>query len=361
MTIATLTRRVARLRGLPGAMSLTMATEPVPKLGQDEVLVEIRANSLNYHDHMVLSGMIAVADGRIPLSDGAGTVIAAGPAVQTLVPGDPVIGTFFVDWEDGRPNPDSVGRITGDSFDGFAADYVVMPERCFTRMPAGLSFAEAATISCSGVTVWAAIAAAGGLTADSVVVVQGTGGVALWGLLLAKSFDAKAVALTSSQRKADALRLLGADLTVDYAANPSWADSVREFTNGRGADLIFEVTGGASVGQSIASCRMGGHIAALGFRDELGTVISVPELLLNHITIAGLAVGSHRAQRELVDHIERTGLKPHVGRTFPSEAIAEAFEAFLERDNIGKVVLENSSLHMPAASQRGRSAHQLGN
>lgn len=296
-------RTCVRLKGQPSSLSLTMCEEELPPPSADDVIVRIRASSLNYHDYLVITGGIPVTDGRIPLSDGAGTVIAVGPAVKDLAVGDDVIGTFFADWTGGQPTPDALADILGDSVDGFAADYVSMPERCFTRMPEGLDFSQAATIPCAGVTAWTALTGDGGLQPGNVVVVQGTGGVAVWTLQLAKAMGARVIALTSSQEKSARLTSLGADLVIDYIAQPAWSSTVMEFTGGIGADLIVEVVGGASLGQSIAACRMGGRVAAIGFLADTIAPVAIPDLLLRHIRISGRAVGSHADQKDLVEYI----------------------------------------------------------
>ncbi len=337
--IAQLQRRGVQLKGQPSSLSLASFEEGVPPSSFDEVIVEIHASSLNYHDYLVMTGAIPVADGRIPLSDGAGTVIAAGPAVEGFAAGDKVIGTFFSDWTCGQPTPDALAKIAGDSVDGFAADYVTMPERCFTRMPEGLDFAEAATIPCAGVTAWTALTGDGGLQSGSVVVVQGTGGVAIWTLQLAKSMGAKVIALTSSQEKSTRLTSLGADLVIDYTSEPDWSSAVMEFTGGIGADLIVEVVGGVSLGQSIAACRMGGRIAAIGFLADTIAPVAIPDLLLRHIRISGRAVGSHADQKNLVEYINKKSIKPFVGKSFDLNELKKAFEALESKKVFGKIAI----------------------
>jgi NADPH:quinone reductase-like Zn-dependent oxidoreductase len=336
-----LTRRVVRLQMPPSPASLQFSEEKLPQLSPDDVLVRVRASSLNYHDYLVLIGAIAVADGRIPLSDGAGTVVATGPNVKRFVPGDSVLGTFFPDWCDGRPVPEALSRITGDSVDGFAADYVVMPERCLTRMPRGLSFSEAATLPCAGVTAWTAITGDGGLNPGSVVLVQGTGGVSIWALQLAKAMGAKVVALTSSNEKSKTLRSLGADLILDYTADKDWVPSVMDFTRGQGVDLVIEVVGGANLARSISACRMGGRIAAIGFLADTSAQLDIPDLLLRHISISGRAVGSHADQNDLVSYVEEKGIKPFIGGEFDIGSISKAFDAFLSSDVFGKIIVMN--------------------
>lgn len=334
-------RRCVRLKVQPSSISLGYFEEALPPPSFDEVIVEIRASSLNYHDYLVMTGVIPVADGRVPLSDGAGTVIAVGPAVKGLAPGDKVMGVFFPDWTGGEPTPDALANIAGDSVDGFAADYVAMPEQCFTRIPEGLSFKEAATIPCAGVTAWTALTGDGGLQPGSVVVVQGTGGVAIWTLQLAKSMGAKVIALTSSQKKSATLTSLGADLVIDYTSEPEWSSAVMEFTGGRGADLVVEVVGGAGFGQSIAACRMGGRIAAIGFLSDTIAPVAIPDLLLRHIRISGRAVGSREDQENLVKYINEKSINPIVGKSFHMEKLSDAFKEFEIKENVGKISIIN--------------------
>lgn len=335
-----LQRKGVRLRVDASAISFVPFDEVLPPPSSDEVIAQIRASSLNYHDYLVLTGAIPVADGRIPLSDGAGIVVAVGSSVKDFAPGDNVLGTFFPDWPGGKPTPGALASITGDSVDGFAANYVTMPRRCFTSMPEGLSFAQAATIPCAGVTAWTALTSDGGLHPGDVVVVQGTGGVAIWTLQLAKSMGAKVIALTSSKEKSATLVSLGADLVIDYISEPDWPAAVMEFTAGAGADLIVEVVGGSNFSQSVTACRMGGRIAAIGFLADTIAPIAIPDLLLRHIRISGRAVGSHASQKDLVEYIDKKSIKPFVGKSFDLTELKNAFEALESRKTFGKIAIE---------------------
>lgn len=331
--------KCVRLKVGPSSISVQFFEEALPHPSSNEVIVRIHASSLNYHDYLVMTGAIPVADGRIPLSDGAGTVVAVGSGVEGLAPGDRVIGTFFPNWFGGQPTPDAVADIAGDTVDGFAADYVVMSARSFTPLPAGLSFSEAAIIPCAGVTAWTALTRDGGVAAGAVVVVQGTGGVAIWALQLAKSMGARVIALTSSREKCATLQSLGADLIIDYTAEPDWPSAVMEFTDGTGADLIVEVVGGANIAQSIAACRMGGRIAAIGFLADAIAPVFIPGLLLRHIKISGRAVGSHADQKSLIDYIDNNSIHPFVGNVFTLNEIEKAFDELKQKKVCGKIVL----------------------
>ena len=335
-----LTGRVVRLQGSPPSISLQLAEERLPQLSPEDVLVRVHASSLNYHDYLVFTGAISVADGRIPWSDGAGTVVAAGSDVKDLAPGDNVLGTFFPNWRAGKPVPEALSRITGDSVDGFAADYVAMPEWYFTRMPRGLSFNEAATLPCAGVTAWTALTEDGGLEPGSIVLIQGTGGVSIWALQLAKSMGAKVVALTSSEEKSIALRSLGADLVLDYEADKDWVSSVMEFTEGCGVDLVIEVVGGANLARSISACRMDGRIAAIGFLADISAHLEIPDLLLRHIRISGRAVGSHADQNALVEYIEDKEIIPFIGCVFNLDNIDDIIDIYKNRKSLGKIIID---------------------
>ncbi|MFA7585768.1 MAG: NAD(P)-dependent alcohol dehydrogenase [Novosphingobium sp.] len=334
-------RRGVRLKVQPSSISLQSFEEVLPAPLPDEVVVEVRASSLNYHDYLVLTGAIPVADGRIPLSDGAGTVVAAGSAVKEFALGDNVLGIFFPDWVRGKPTPETLVNIAGDSVDGFAASHVVMPERRFTPMPEGLGFMEAATIPCAGVTAWTALTGDGGIEPGDVVVIQGSGGVAIWTLQLAKSMGARVIALTSSREKSATLASLGADLTIDYKSQPDWALPVIEFTGGAGADLIVDVVGGAGFSQSIAACRMGGRIAAIGFLADTIAPVAIPDLLLRHIRISGRAVGSREDQENLVKYISGKSINPVVGKSFYMEKLSDAFKEFERNETVGKISIVN--------------------
>jgi len=316
--------------------------EPRPP-GPGEVLVRVRASSLNYHDYAVVAGQIPAADGRVPMSDGAGEIVEVGPEIDcaglqpTLKPGDAVISTFFPRWLDG---PIQQEGVPGDSADGFACEYATVPALGLTRQPTGYTHAEAATLPCAALTAWRALMVEGSLRPGEVVVIQGTGGVSLFALQFAKAAGAKVIATSSSEEKLERLRQLGADHVINYRAQPRWAGAVAEFTGGAGADHIVEVGGSQTLAQSLRACRVGGHVAMIGVLTGREGPVSTAMLMWKNIRLQGITVGSRRHQLDMLRAIETIGLRPVIDSHFPLERIADAFRHQESGRHFGKIVLD---------------------
>jgi NADPH:quinone reductase-like Zn-dependent oxidoreductase len=214
---------------LPATLeSLVLVDMPDPgSPGAGEIRVRIRASSLNYHDYAVVTGAIAAADKRVPMSDGAGDVVAIGEGVTDFAVGDAVVSTFFPNWNDGERRGLGFDRVPGDGLDGYAREEVVCPTFYFTHVPKSYSHAEAATLTCAGVTAWRALVVNGGLKAGDTVLVQGTGGVSIFALQIAKAMGATVVATSSSDEKLSRLKALGADHLVNYRTHEKWGKAVR--------------------------------------------------------------------------------------------------------------------------------------
>src|ERR1700712_4904711 len=232
------------------------APSPTPKPG--EVLVRVHARSLNYRDLMVLQGLVPVAEGTIPLSDGAGEVIAVGQGVSRLAVGDRVVSQFFPRWRSGAPTAEKLAIVTGDQIDGFAAEEVVVAATNVTPIPDSLSFAEAATLPCAALTSWRALAVETQIKPGSTVLVQGTGGVSLFGLQFAKAMGARVIATPSSPEKEARLKAMAADATINYRDRPEWGKQAFDLTDGRGIDAVIDVGGPGNLDQSVQSLRIGG-------------------------------------------------------------------------------------------------------
>lgn len=335
------TMTALRLRSPGGLQNLYPTTEEARKPKPGEVLVRVRASSINYHDYGVVTGSIPSVDGRIPLSDGAGEVLEIGEGVDALAPGDSVVSTFFPDWLDGRARPIDTRAIPGDRIDGFAREYVSMPATAFTRAPRGYTHAEAATLPCAGLTAWRALMVDGPLQPGEVVLVQGSGGVSIFALQFAKAVGATVIATSSSDEKLERLRALGADHLINYRTNKEWGSAVRALTDGRGADHVVEVGGPDTLPQSIAACAMGGHIALLGVLTGREGTLSTGQLLSNQIRLQGLTVGSRRQQLDMIRAIEATGLRPVIDKSrFQLEELAQAFRFQESNRHFGKITID---------------------
>ncbi|HEU0229459.1 MAG TPA: NAD(P)-dependent alcohol dehydrogenase [Burkholderiaceae bacterium] len=315
------------------------ASEPRPP-GVGEVAVRIRASSLNYHDLGVVSGRMPPSEQRIPMSDGAGEIIAVGAGVEEFAIGDHVVSTFFPDWLDGNPRHAGFGRTPGDGIDGYAREQATMPATAFTHAPHGYSHAEAATLTTAGLTAWRALFENGQLKSGEAVLVQGTGGVSIFALQLAKRAGAQVIATSSSDEKLDKLRALGADAVINYRDDPEWGTTVRRLTDGRGVDHVVEVGGPATLAQSITASRVGGHIAVIGVLSGRTSQLPLSQALSRQVRLQAILVGNRRQQQDFIRAIEATGLRPVIDRHFPLDEIVAAFQHQASGRHFGKIVLD---------------------
>jgi NADPH:quinone reductase-like Zn-dependent oxidoreductase len=334
--------RSARI-GAPASLdSIKLAVGDVPIPAADEVLVRIEASSLNFHDFLVVSGIIPQPAGRIPLSDGAGIIEAVGSSVSDFKTGDRVMGLFFPLWLDGPPSPENNAMVSGENVDGFGADYVCVKSNAITPIPAGFSAAEAAAIPCAGVTAWRGLTETADLKAGETLLIQGTGGVSLFALQIAKQLGAIVIATSSSDEKLARLGQMGADHLINYRTTPDWATAARAVTGGRGVDVVLDVGGSETLPQSISACRMGGRVVAVGVLSGAIMTIPLPPLVLNHISVSGLAVGSKWHQLQFVEFLDRTGIRPVISSTFPLEELAAAFLHQASNKHFGKIAVSMS-------------------
>ncbi|HCD3312524.1 MULTISPECIES: zinc-dependent alcohol dehydrogenase family protein [Enterobacter cloacae complex] len=313
------------------------------KPGYGQIRVALHATSLNFHDLLVASGAVPSADQRILMADGAGIVEATGEGVSEFRPGDRVISTFFPQWPDGTPF-ESVGdfQLTpGDGCDGFATEYVIRPASHFTHSPQGWSHAEAATLTTSGLTAWRALVVDAKLKAGDTVLTLGTGGVSVTALQIAKSMGAKVIATSSSDEKLARLGELGADHLINYRTNPQWGKTVKEITNGRGADVIVEIGGPGTLTQSIEAVRIGGHIALIGVLTGTEGTVPTAMLMAKQANLKGLIVGSRRMQQDLVSAMNQTGIRPVISDQFTGlSSIVDALCHMAGKKHFGKITVE---------------------
>src|SRR5215831_1845475 len=276
-----------------GIDSLELVERPTPQPGPGEVLIKIRAVSLNYRDLMMVKGLYnpRLRLPRIPCSDGAGEVTAVGQGVSAWKPGDRVCGIFMQNWLDGPPTPAKIKGALGGDIDGMLAEYVLLKETGIVRFPEHLGFEEAATLPCAAVTAWSALAA-GGVTSGSTVLIQGTGGVSIFALQLAKLRGARVIGISSSEAKLQRACSLGLDKGLDYGETPEWDRWVLEQTNGEGVDLVVEVGGVGTLPLSLRAVKMGGVIAQIGVLTGPADPISIPTVLHKQVHIRGIYVGS---------------------------------------------------------------------
>jgi NADPH:quinone reductase-like Zn-dependent oxidoreductase len=321
--------------------SLTLVDLPdAPAPGPGEIKVRIRASSLNFHDYAVVKGMIPSADGRIPMSDGAGEVVAVGDDVAEFKVGDSVVSTFFPFWLDGTPPNDAFTRVPGDGLDGYAREEVTAPMTWFTRAPAGYSHAEAATLTCAGLTAWRALVVNGQIKAGDTVLVQGTGGVSIFALQFAKAMGATVIATSSSVEKLERLKALGADHLINYKETEAWGGAVRGLTDGLGVDHVVEIGGAGTLDQSMIAARIGGHISLIGILAGYAGPVSTVTLMGKQLRVQGITVGTRKQQLDMIRAIEATGIKPVLDKSFPLAGLGDAFRHQESGTHFGKIVVE---------------------
>ena len=333
--------KAIQLRSPGGLDNLILVDLPDPgEPAPGEIRVRLHASSLNYHDLGVVTQADWQADGRIPMSDGAGVVEAVGAGVAEFKPGDHVVSCFFPTWQDGPATLGDFSTVPGDGVNGYAREMVIGPATSFTLAPKGFSHAEAATLTTAGLTAWRALVVEGGLKAGDTVLVLGTGGVSIMALQFAKLMGATVIATSSSDEKLIRARALGASHTINYKAHEDWGTQVRNWTGGRGVDHVIEVGGPGTLPQSIAAVRVGGHIALIGVLTGRGGTVPTAALMVKQARLQGLIVGSRREQADMVRAIDASGFKPIIDRTFGLAEIAAAFRHQASGGHFGKICLE---------------------
>jgi len=332
--------KVAAIKAPGGLDKIHIEERPDPVAGPGEILVRVHASSLNYHDFAVVAGMLAPADGRIPMSDGAGEVVAVGPGVSAFKPGDRVLSVFFPNWPAGGPSLARISGVPGDHVDGFAAELVAMPATAFTRMPQGWTYAQAATLPCAALTAWRALMVEAKIKPGDIVLTQGTGGVSIFALQFAKAAGATVISTSSSNEKLERLKGLGADHLINYKETPAWGQAAAALTGGRGVDVVVEIGGAGTLTESLHAVRIGGHVSLIGvlagFAGEVPTALAMSK----NVAIKGVTVGSTQDQIDMIAAIEAGGLTPVIDSSFPLDQIAAAFAHQVSQKHFGKICLE---------------------
>ena len=338
----TSSRRVYRLVPSEARFGLRMNEEQAPELGPRDVLVRIEAVSLNYRDLLIMRRQLGqVRDGLIPLSDGAGVVAAVGAEVTRWRQGDRVAPIFCRDWS-GGPYREAYGpsALGGGDCDGVLTDSIAMPEESLVRIPDVLSFEQAATLPCAALTAWQALVVRGGLKSGDTVLVQGTGGVALFGLQIATALGAKVIVLSSSDEKRERASRLGAWATVNYRATPEWDVEVRKLTEGLGVTHLLELGGPDTFDRSLRAVRAGGHIAQIGVFTGFGPQSNLIRLQMINANINGINVGSGEHFEAMNQFIVEHRIAPVIDRVFTFGDVEAAYDHLASGRHFGKVVIK---------------------
>jgi NADPH:quinone reductase-like Zn-dependent oxidoreductase len=317
---------------------LVLTERDIPSLGVGEVLVRVRASSLNFRDVMILNGQypMPVPPGRVPLSDGAGEVVAVGAGVTRFKTGDRVINSFFRNFFGGSFNAMPEQWVV--DHDGWLTEYKTVSAEALVAMPKHLTFEEAATLPCVAVTAWSALS---GVRAGETVLTQGTGGVSLFAVQLAKALGARVIATTSNPQKAARLRELGADAVVDSSTSPDWGENVRALTGGRGVDRVVEVGGPGTLAQSVKAIAYGGQVSLVGALAGMVGGLDFMTMFLSQATFQPIATGSRRDLEDLCRVVEQHEIRPVIDSVFSFDDAKAGWSHYASRKVTGKVVIRH--------------------
>jgi NADPH:quinone reductase-like Zn-dependent oxidoreductase len=313
-----------------------------PRVGPTDVLVRVRAASINKRDLFILKGTypLPARPGVVPLSDGAGEVVAIGERVTRFKVGDRIAGNYFARWRDGPISLDLFDQL-GCALDGMLSEYVLLDQDWAVRIPEHLSWEEAATLPCAGVTAWNSLNGPVPITAGQTVLTLGSGGVSTFALQFAKAAGGRVIATTSSASKAERLKALGADVVINYRDEPEWGRAVRDATGGHGVDLVVETFGADTIEQSMRAVGLHGQIMLLIARGthRAGIEISAQAYSATMATIRRVFVGSRASFEAMNRAIAQAELRPVIDKVFPFAQADEAYRHFMLGQSFGKVVI----------------------
>lgn len=319
------------------ALALNGQPEPVP--GPREILVRVRASSINYRDLSTVEAPVprGIPYPRIPNSDGAGEVVEIGPGVTRFKAGDRVCGTFFQGWIDGDITVRDMGNALGGTLDGMLAEYRVLHEDGLVATPPHLSDGEAATLPCAALTAWNSLVEKGRVTAGSTVLLLGTGGVSVIALQFCRMLGARAIVTSSSDEKLERVRSLGAWQTINYRADPDWDQTALEMTDGRGVDHTVEVGGAGTLAKSIAATRFAGSVGLIGVLTS-GELDPMP-ILRKSLRLQGIYVGSRRMFEDMNRAVAAHAWRPVIDETYPFDDARQAYHDMRAAAHFGKLVV----------------------
>lgn len=311
-----------------------------PSPGPGEIKVRIRGATLNFRDGLVVGGFFPVADGLIPLSDGAGEVVEVGAGVTEFKLGDAVVSTFHPNWLGGHIDKAQMTNSPGGPAEGFACSEATRPATHFTHAPKGWSAEESATLTCAGATAWRAVITDGQIKPGSTVLTIGSGGVSLFALQFAKAAGATVIATSTNAAKLDKLKALGADHVINSREDAKWGETALALTGGLGVDHIIEVGGPYTLPQSLVAARTGGHIAIIGAVGGFD-IDTIPFAIVQakRLRLQGVTVGSRNDQIEMVRAVEANGIRPAIDSSFPLERLGDAFRHLQSGSHFGKICI----------------------
>lgn len=325
-----------------GIDNLVVVEREAPRPNSNEVLVKMSGASLNYRDYMTVNGTYNPKMRRpmVPLSDGAGVVDEVGPGVTRFKKGDRVAACFMQKWIDGPPSREKANSALGGAIDGVLRECATFPEEGLVHTPAFLTDEEAATLPCAAVTAWHALFEHTSLVPGETVLIQGTGGVAVFALQLANAAGLRTIVTSSSDEKLARVTKMGATETINYKTIPDWDAAARKLTNGEGVHYVIELGGSDTMPRSLRAVRAGGAIAVIGVLSGVEPSISPVALLMNGIRLQGIYVGSRAMFERLNRAIEFHQIKPVIDKVFPWTDIKEALRYMGSQQHFGKICLK---------------------
>lgn len=322
-----------------GLNALKRVERQIPVPGPGEILVQVKANSINYRDYLTIKNAASrgITGERIPNSDGAGIVAEVGAGVTEFEKGDRVVGCFFQDWQSGSISTSVMASAMGGAIDGMLAEYVILKERGALPVPAHLSFEEAATLPCAALTAWNCLIEKGEAKAGSTALLLGTGGVSVFSLQLAKANGIRTIVTSSSDEKLARVKDMGATETINYKTTPDWEKAVLELTGGNGVDVVVEVGGAGTLEKSVESVRVGGTISLVGVLT--GGKIDPTAIMRKSVKLQGIYVGPRDMFSRLNAALTHNEIHPVIEDVFSFEDALEAYKLMESGKHFGKIVI----------------------
>lgn len=334
--------RVFQIEGDWGMEHLKISTRAEPKAGPGQVVVQMRASSLNYRDLVVPNRGYGSHTGVLPLipaSDGVGIITEVGEGVRRVAVGDRVCPTYFQRWIGGEPDLERLTQSLGGPIDGTMTEYMCLSEEGVAKVPAHLSDVEAATLPCAALTAWSALVTYGKTRPGDHVLVQGCGGVALFAVAFGRMLGAQVTVISSSDERIERAKKLGADHGINYRTAPEWAKATREITGGRGYDLILELGGEKTLPQSLRCVRPGGTVAMIGILSGSAMTASIGLVITRQVRLQGVTVGHRDGFEAMLRAVDQHQIRPVVDRVFAFEELKEAMAYLQSGAQFGKVCI----------------------
>jgi NADPH:quinone reductase-like Zn-dependent oxidoreductase len=336
--------RVFQVEGDWGIDNLKISTRPEPRPGTGQVLLRMRASSINYRDPIVPERGYGSQSGELPLipvSDGVGDVIEVGSGVTRVKVGDRACPAYFQTWISGEPNANRLTQSLGGPLDGTMAELMCLSQEAVVKVPEYLSNLEASTLPCAALTAWSALVECGRIKPGEQLLIQGSGGVALFALQFAKMLGAHVTVISSSDTKIERLKSMGADATINYSETPEWGKAARALTNGAGFDHILEVGGEKTLPQSLRCIRPGGTLSMIGILSGATMSTSLGLIITRQVRLQGITVGHRDGFEAMVRAMSQHRIRPVIDKVFAFEDLKASFDYIKSGQQFGKICINH--------------------